>query len=193
MPCVWRGMKFIFLFLSLFAALSMLEKANASNMIISWNPSVSPNVTGYDVYYGTTSGNYPYRLNAGAATTITISNLIPGTKYYFAATAYAAVGKQSSFSAPAEATIPQLLTSEPQPVTTSSQNGGATSRPGASFSGSPVATVQARPAKHTPADTAAEPARRVAADLAAAPKAVEPDLAPIVNLTMTRSSRRAGA
>jgi len=179
-------MKFIFLFLSLFAMFVMLEKANGSNVILNWNPSVSPDVTGYDVYYGTTSGNYPYKVNAGHATTVTISNLTPGTKYYFAATAYAANGKQSSFSAPATLLIPQSLGSETQPVTTSSsQNSGAVSRQSLSLGRRPVATVE-RTVDALDAAIEADPAAHTAAAIAAAPY-LEPVLAPVVNLTMTET------
>jgi hypothetical protein len=179
---MWPGMKFIFLFLSLFAMFSMLEKANGSNVILSWNPSVSPNVAGYDVYYGTTSGNYPYKVNAGDATTITISNLTPGAKYYFAATAYAADGKQSSFSAPTTVLIPQLVASATQPVAAASPNGGAVSRQGLNLGGRPAATV-AGILDAVGAAAEADPAGRAAAAIAAAPDP-EPSLAPVVNLTM---------
>jgi hypothetical protein len=180
-------MKFIFLFLSLFAMLAMLEKTNASNIILNWNPSVSRNVTGYDVYYGTTSGNYPYSVNAGHATTITISNLIPGAKYYFAATAYTADGEQSPFSAPAVAVIPQLFSTEPQPVVTSSHSSGSgfTVRPADNLGRRPAAIVM-RTVDAVGAAVEADPARRVAADIAAAP-ALEPALAPVVNMTITET------
>jgi hypothetical protein len=179
-------MKFIFLFPSLFVMFAMLEKANGSNVILNWNPSVSPGVTGYDVYYGTTSGNYPYKVSAGAATTVTISNLTPGTKYYFAATAYAANGKQSSFSAPATLLIPQLLSSVSQPVTTSaSQISGAVSRQGLNLGHRPVATVE-RTVDAMDAAIETDPAGHTAAAIAAAPD-VEPTLAPVMNLTMTET------
>ncbi len=89
--------KFYFL-LVMFACLAGVEKANASNIILGWNASASPSVTGYHVYYGTTSGIYSYKVDAGNATSVTISNLTGGVTYYFAATAYDANGDESQFS-----------------------------------------------------------------------------------------------
>jgi hypothetical protein len=89
--------KFYFLLL-MFACLAGVEKANGSNVILGWNASASPNVAGYHVYYGTTSGIYSYKVDAGNATSVTISNLTSGVTYYFAATAYDASGDESQFS-----------------------------------------------------------------------------------------------
>jgi len=89
--------KFYFL-LVMFACLAGVEKANGSNITLGWNASTSPNVAGYDVYYGTTSGIYSYKVDAGNATSVTISNLTSGVTYYFAATAYDAYGNESQFS-----------------------------------------------------------------------------------------------
>jgi hypothetical protein len=56
-------------------------------------------ITGYTVYYGTSSGNYPNALtiNDGSATSATISNLPPGT-YYVAVTTRDSGGRESSHS-----------------------------------------------------------------------------------------------
>jgi hypothetical protein len=89
--------KFYFL-LVMFACLAGVEKASASNITLGWNASASPNVAGYHVYYGTTSGIYPYKIDAGNATLVTISNLTVGVTYYVAATAYDANGDESPFS-----------------------------------------------------------------------------------------------
>lgn len=74
------------------------ENAHADSAVLSWTPSVSPTTTGYNVYYGTSSGNYSYKVDAGNTTSITVSNLVPGTTYYFVATAYDATGDSSLFS-----------------------------------------------------------------------------------------------
>jgi hypothetical protein len=89
--------KFCFL-LVMFACLAGVEKACGRNIILDWNASASPNVSGYNVYYGTTSGIYSYKVDAGNATSVAISNLIDGVTYYFAATAYDANGDESQFS-----------------------------------------------------------------------------------------------
>jgi hypothetical protein len=65
-------------------------------------------VLGYRVYYGTASHTYIQSvgagINAGNATTFTVTGLTTGT-YYFAVTAYDAAGNESGFSVEASKTI----------------------------------------------------------------------------------------
>jgi hypothetical protein len=75
-----------------------LQKAHAASLILNWDASTSPSVTGYYVYYGTSSGIYSYKVDAGNNTSLTLSNLTCGVTYYFAATAYDANGDESLFS-----------------------------------------------------------------------------------------------
>jgi hypothetical protein len=98
-----------FLFI-IFLSLVCLEKTDASNLILSWSASANASVTGYDIYYGTNSGNYPYLLNAGNTNLVTIANLSPGVTYYFAATAYDAEGDQSTLSSEISYLVPGMLT-----------------------------------------------------------------------------------
>ena len=97
--------RFQFLLAFVFAVIG-LEKAHASNVVLSWDASSSPQAAGYYVYYGTTSGIYSYRVNAGNATSVTLPNLIPGATYYISATSYDASGNQSSFSGEVSFTAP---------------------------------------------------------------------------------------
>ncbi len=50
------------------------------------------------IHYGTASGTYSQAINVGNTTSYTVSNLSDGQKYYFAVTAYNAVGYQSVYS-----------------------------------------------------------------------------------------------
>ena len=54
------------------------------------------------MYYGSTSGSYLQSrgsgMNAGNATTYTVSGLLSGRAYYFAVTSVDAVGNESAFS-----------------------------------------------------------------------------------------------
>jgi len=68
------------------------------SVTLSWNPSSDPIVVGYKIYYGGASGNYTNMLSAGNATNITVSGLVEGDTYYFAATSYDSSGVQSPFS-----------------------------------------------------------------------------------------------
>jgi Fibronectin type III domain len=65
---------------------------------LTWNPSSNPNVTGYKIYYGITSGAYSFCVDVGNNTKATISNLIPGVTYYFSAMAYTPSGSSSPLS-----------------------------------------------------------------------------------------------
>jgi hypothetical protein len=79
-------------------ALSATVQAGQGVAIASWNPSPSPTVVGYNIYYGAASGTYTNLINAGNTTNATVSGLTAGTTYYFAITAYTSTGIQSSFS-----------------------------------------------------------------------------------------------
>lgn len=54
---------------------------------VSWDPNPDPELSGYKVHYGVTSGNYQNVIETGKATTIEIDGLTPGQTYYFAVTA----------------------------------------------------------------------------------------------------------
>jgi Fibronectin type III domain len=85
------------------------------SVTLNWNPSTSSDVTGYYVYYGLTSGIYNYEISAGSNTTVTISNLVEGATYYFAATSHD--GGESLFSNEASYTVPLNPTNVPATLT----------------------------------------------------------------------------
>ena len=63
-----------------------------------WSPSTDPSVTGYNIYYGTTSHDYTNMISAGDVTNVTINNLETGVVYYFAATSHDDDGNESVYS-----------------------------------------------------------------------------------------------
>jgi hypothetical protein len=63
-------------------------------------------VTGFNVYYGAHSRGYTNFMILGNTTSISISNLVPGAIYYFAATCVNAVGLESDFSDEASYFVP---------------------------------------------------------------------------------------
>jgi hypothetical protein len=75
-------------------SLAFASVVEATNLRFAWNPSSDPNVAGYNLSYGTSSGKYNKKVNTGAATSTTVS-LIPGSTYYFVVTAYDSFGFQS--------------------------------------------------------------------------------------------------
>lgn len=66
--------------------------------MLAWNPSISTNVVGYKIYYGVASGVYNATNPVTGSTNVTVTGLIHGTTYYFAATAVDALGDESPFS-----------------------------------------------------------------------------------------------
>lgn len=91
----------------LFIALFVRLTAFGSGMVtLAWNSSADPLVTGYNLYYGGASGVYTNKINVGNATNHTISGLVGGRSYYFAATTYSVSGLESALSAELRYLIP---------------------------------------------------------------------------------------
>ena len=67
---------------------------------LAWNPSISTNVVGYYIFYGVACREYACsNYVAGAVSTnASVTGLVPGTTYYFSATAVDSLGNQSPFS-----------------------------------------------------------------------------------------------
>jgi hypothetical protein len=110
------------------AMLGFCAQLRAQSLTLAWDPCSSPAVTGYDIYWGNATGDYADSEDAGTNTTVTISNLIAGTTYFFATTCYSAAGAQSSFSTEIEYIMPTNSVAAPGTATTLSQtatNNGA--------------------------------------------------------------------
>lgn len=65
---------------------------------LTWDASPDLTVTGYVIYRGTNTGNYFVRTDVGAVTNYLAPGLIPGTVYYFVATARNNDGLESDYS-----------------------------------------------------------------------------------------------
>jgi hypothetical protein len=74
------------------------RSVNAASVTLAWDNSTNSAVTGYNLYYGTSSRTYSQIVSVGNSTNATVSGLVVGTTYYFAATAYNASGAESDFS-----------------------------------------------------------------------------------------------
>ncbi len=59
----------------------------AASVTLRWQANQEPDISSYNVYYGTQSRDYGLPIPAGNATSYTIDNLAEGTTYYFALTA----------------------------------------------------------------------------------------------------------
>ncbi len=91
------------------AALGQGCSATISHSVsLTWTASISPTVTGYNVYRGTASGGPYTQLNSSivATTAFVDGSVIAGQTYYYVTTAVDAINDQSSYSNQAQATIP---------------------------------------------------------------------------------------
>jgi len=102
---VFGGILFFALLFNSIQAFSTTIPAGQS-VTLTWIPNTDPNVAGYNIYYGVASGTYTNMVNAGNATSTTISGLVAGVTYYFAATTYDSLGGQSGYSTEASYTVP---------------------------------------------------------------------------------------
>ena len=83
------------------ARMFRLSASNAppQSVTLAWDPSVpSTDVAGYFIYYGASPGSYTNKVDVGLGTNGMVSNLVAGTTYYFARTAYTSSGLESDFS-----------------------------------------------------------------------------------------------
>jgi len=89
----------------------------AGSVSLAWSPSSDSNVAGYNIYFGGTSGAYTNMVTVGNATNATVSGLIVGSTYYFAATTYSAAGVESPFSSEIAYLVPAPGNPTNQPPT----------------------------------------------------------------------------
>jgi hypothetical protein len=95
------------------SVLALAGPAQAGEAVLSWDPPTANedgtplrDPVGYKVYYGTASGRFTQTLDAGTATTYTVSGLAEKTTYYFVTTAYDPQGNESTYSNQVSKTIP---------------------------------------------------------------------------------------
>ena len=83
----------------LILALVAVGSAAAADVKLAWDPNAEPEVTGYNLHWSTVN-QIPFdnQIDAGSATTATVTDLAVGTTYFFTVTAYDAAGNQSDYS-----------------------------------------------------------------------------------------------
>ena len=78
------------------------------DITLTWDASTSPNVGGYRVHYGLSSGNYPNKVFVGNQTSYTLSGLDGGRTVYIVVTALESNGTgESDFSDEIVVKIPE--------------------------------------------------------------------------------------
>ena len=78
--------------------LTVISATTSGPTNLSWDPSLSTDVVGYNLYIGTASGSYSFTIDVGLVTSYTLNNLEVGNTYYFAVTAYDSSRLESGFS-----------------------------------------------------------------------------------------------
>jgi len=73
-------------------------EVEAAGVTLAWDPASSPNIAGYRLHSGTTSGVYSQTIELGNATSTLVSNLVTGKTYFFVVTAYNTMGVESAHS-----------------------------------------------------------------------------------------------
>lgn len=70
----------------------------AQSATLAWDPNTDAGLAGYKIYYGVQCSVYTNSITVGTNTTATVSNLVEGVTYYFAATAFSKTGLESDTS-----------------------------------------------------------------------------------------------
>lgn len=91
----------------LFLLLPLLGHAQTNaSVTLAWDASPDTNVVGYRIYWGVASGNYTNSQTGDTNLTMTITNLVRLTTYYFVATAFDAQEAESEYSNECSYTVP---------------------------------------------------------------------------------------
>ena len=102
--------------------LALASPTSAATLTLAWDAPDDDTIEGYVVLYGTSSGVYTAKLDAGDVTTIPVAGLADGTKYFFVVQAYDESGALSEPSNEVAGTTSGTA-SGPGPTT---PNGGST-------------------------------------------------------------------
>ena len=91
---------------TILVAAAALPTLASQSVNLDWNPSVSPDVVGYNIYYGGASDDYTNEVSVGGLTNVTVSGLADGTTYYFAVRAVNGSGLESVYSVQTTYAVP---------------------------------------------------------------------------------------
>lgn len=84
-----------------------VKQLSNNEVVAMWSPNNEADLAGYKVHRGTESRNYDFSVVVIAPdTSVVISELLAGTEYFFAVTAFDTAGNESGFSSEVSITIP---------------------------------------------------------------------------------------
>ena len=78
----------------------------AAQATLAWDPNTESDLAGYEIHFGTVSGNYTVHTDVHNVTTYTVTGLTAGQTYYFAVSAYDASGNKSGYSNEVSYSVP---------------------------------------------------------------------------------------
>ena len=99
----FSGLKFLLpltltTLLTIFSIIISPLNAFPAQISLAWDANTEADLSGYKVYYGTTSETYGTPIDAGNVTTYTLTGLASGQTYYVAVTAYNTTNNESGYS-----------------------------------------------------------------------------------------------
>src|SRR2546428_12525071 len=97
--------------------------SSAAQVTLALDPNTEPDLAGYKLYYGTSSGSYQFSVDVGNVTSYTLSGLLEGRIYYFVVTAHNLSLAESGFSNEVNKAIPDVT---PPTVSTTAPAAGVT-------------------------------------------------------------------
>jgi IPT/TIG domain-containing protein/VCBS repeat protein len=107
-----------FVTLAILLLLSFAAPGQAATLTATWNPNPEPDIAGYRLSYGTTSGSYTTTIDVGKVTSAAVT-VTEGQTYYFAVRAYNTSGGISTYSAEVSATVSSATTPSQPTASTS--------------------------------------------------------------------------
>jgi hypothetical protein len=116
--------RFAILVTSILSLHVFASTVHAAQISLEWDANGEPDLSGYRVYYGTSSGHYTASVDVGNSTHCVISNLVQGVTYYFSATAYDSEGNESGFSDEIVYAVPAAVPSPGSPSSVGGADGG---------------------------------------------------------------------
>ncbi len=100
---------FVFVVVGGMLATATFQASAGQKLNLAWQPSTSPTVAGYNIYYGSQAGSYTNKISVGNVTSATVCGLNEGVCTHFIVTARDTLGFESLPSNELSYTMPNLF------------------------------------------------------------------------------------